>query len=510
MNPNVPTNQLVTATQSATRTATEGSPVQLVFMRPNSSNWQARYLIPDDVAAAFPEHSSKQKWESTKTADKRQAEVYAIKFLADCQRRTDAYRAFKIWAAAEVGRLAPEEAAQFAMRLSTGHAWRTYWEQQETQELTRRVAIASLGLPELPTVLASPIAATATAAIETAPSHASLTTPPQQSPTGAAKAASKATGKGKLTPDGFDELITQLQTERARNGKALKASSLHSWETVKRDFIKFVIDTNQTDVHEALGLDYRDWLRNKNLSANTQTTRLGALSGWFDTGKQLRIVQLNPFIKVKGLGTPQQDRESWQGSDMRTILANLPTAEEDPLLHWAVRIGAVTGMRGGEVTQLRPQDVIKTDGFVFLYVTPEGSKTELPRWIPLHASIADEFWGWYQAVGSKQPERIFKGVSLKAGLWSHNYSKAWRNLRKACGLYREGLDFHSLRHSVETWLRGVEGMKDAYCRSMTGRAEKGSSNGYGTIADALTFAHIITATQLWYDEKTKTLAAPMD
>ncbi|WP_027467847.1 tyrosine-type recombinase/integrase [Deefgea rivuli] len=509
MKSNIPLNQPVTATESATRSATEDSSVQLVFKRPTSANWQTRYLIPEDVKGAFPDSPNGQKWKSTETEDKGQAELFAVQFLADCLRQSEMYRHFKIWAAIEVTRLPQTEAIQFALRLKTGYAWELYQEQRETQGQIMRVAAEALGLP-IGESNSFVVTAPETTHSDATPLHTSGTTRTQQSSAPAVKTQSKSTGSKKLTPDGFEKLLTQLQSERARNGKPRKASSLSSWETVARDFMKFVVDTNQTEVHEALGLDYRDWLRERNLSANTQTTRLGALSGWFDTGKQLRIVTLNPFIKVKGLGAPQQDRECWQAPDMRTILTNLPSAEENPLLHWAVRIGAVTGMRGGEVTQLRPQDVMKSDGFVFVYVTPEGSKTEVPRWIPLHTSVADEFWGWFQEVGSKQPERIFNGVSLKAGLWSHNYNKAWRNLRKACGLYRKGMDFHSLRHSVETWQRGIEGMQDSYCRAMTGRAEKGSSNGYGTIADALTFAHIITKAQLWYDIKTKTLAAPVD
>jgi integrase len=70
---------------------------------------------------------------------------------------------------------------------------------------------------------------------------------------------------------------------------------------------------------------------------------------------------------------------------------------------WVPWLCAYTGARGGEITQLRSQDVIERDGIKAILITPDAGpvKTRQARVVPLHEHlIAQGFWTYARAKGT--------------------------------------------------------------------------------------------------------------
>ena len=98
----------------------------------------------------------------------------------------------------------------------------------------------------------------------------------------------------------------------------------------------------------------RDWIADLPLQANTQLLLIGTVSAVFEAAIDDRIIARNP-VKVKSVDKPEATKHkvaAWSAAQVQAVAAELP----DRLAAMAY-LGAVTGMRQGELFGLAEEDV---------------------------------------------------------------------------------------------------------------------------------------------------------
>ena len=166
---------------------------------------------------------------------------------------------------------------------------------------------------------------------------------------------------------------------------------------------------------------------------------------------------------------------------------------------WVPLIGLYTGMRLGEIIQLRVADIQTDDGIAYFDITTvleedddEGDKStkneNSVRQIPVHAMLFKIGFGEFVAARRKDGSaRLFPDFNQSPtdGSWSKTFSAWFRHYRRHVGVERivrgrNRVDFHSFRHVFEDTVRDLPDVKKEWRDALQGHGEGGSSAEYGT------------------------------
>lgn len=168
----------------------------------------------------------------------------------------------------------------------------------------------------------------------------------------------------------------------------------------------------------------------------------------------------------------------------------------DSAIYWIPLIGLFTGMRLGEIVQLRTSD-FKTDGILSYFdittsieahdddesePTKSLKNAYSRRCIPVHAEL--KRLGIIDVVEARKRGnvgRLFPEFQRAKDdhSWSKTFSKHFTRFRRSIGCTRKGITFHSLRHNVEDALRNADVRKEVR-DAVQGHGETGISREYGT------------------------------
>lgn len=171
----------------------------------------------------------------------------------------------------------------------------------------------------------------------------------------------------------------------------------------------------------------------------------------------------------------------------------------DSASFWAPLIALYSGMRLGEIIQLRTADV-KTDatGITYFDVTSviedddtdadKSTKTVTSiRDIPVHSELLR--FGLMALVAQRRKDgttRLFTDYvqSPTDGSWSKTFSAWFRHYRRYVGVERiikdkNRVDFHSFRHLFEDVARNLPDVKMEFRDALQGHGESGVSAQYG-------------------------------
>ncbi len=151
---------------------------------------------------------------------------------------------------------------------------------------------------------------------------------------------------------------------------------------------------------------------------------------------------------------------------------------------WLPLIAVFSGMRQEEICQLRLDDVRQVEG-IWVFDLREGDGRQLKnsnaiRKVPIHDRLIDlgllDYADRMRAASNKLlfPNLQPGGADDRLG---HNYSKWFTRYRRDTGLYAEGLDFHSFRHSATTFMKRA-GVADSTIDEVTGHATAGETARY--------------------------------
>lgn len=165
---------------------------------------------------------------------------------------------------------------------------------------------------------------------------------------------------------------------------------------------------------------------------------------------------------------------------------------------WAPLIALYSGMRLGEIIQLRTSDVKTEDGILFFDITTllaedddaedKSLKTETSlREIPVHPMLLRI--GFAELVETRRKQkstRLFPDYdrSPTDDSWSKTFSAWFRHYRTHLGVAtvirgRNRADFHSFRHNFEDGVRDIPNVNKEWRDALQGHGETGVSAEYG-------------------------------
>ena len=244
-----------------------------------------------------------------------------------------------------------------------------------------------------------------------------------------------------------------------------KKSSTHVAEQHKAKALKAELgDYSLAALNPNLIAQYRDHRLAAGKSANTVRLELSLLSHLFTIAiKEWRLGLIyNPVMNIRK-PPPGQGRNRRLIPDEETTLLKACDKYSNPMLGWIVRTALFTGMRAGEITSLRHDQVDLARRVVRLTDTKNGSA----RTVPLIREAEKVF-----CIALSHPVRpfdtdlIFWGEPGRDGKRRpYEFRMAWKKIIKDTKI--TNLRFHDLRHEAVSRL--VEaGLGDQEVASISG------------------------------------------
>jgi len=184
-----------------------------------------------------------------------------------------------------------------------------------------------------------------------------------------------------------------------------------------------------------------------------------------------------------------------QGPSRRSRSGNLILVNA---YYWIPLIAAYTGMRCGEIVQLRHTDILNADGIPYFSVNDDADKKIKTKFserrIPIHPRLKD--WGFLDFLAERRSDkpndRVFHEIKITSNNDPSNaFSKAFARYLKDIELKNKTLTFHSFRHTFSDALDNAS-VIDTHKKMMMGHSDGSSSAQYGSGAAVSTLLEQIS------------------
>ncbi len=260
-----------------------------------------------------------------------------------------------------------------------------------------------------------------------------------------------------------DAFETYLETELSDD---TSANTIKDYRRKAKLFIDRVGDLPLRNISRKMAADFLDdyLLRERGLSKRTRNLYASLFSAVYKSAIRRGRVIANPFEgqRIKKIATnnykPFTGDELTKLFDSATFEVTPPEHTVKTALPWSALIAAFTGCRREEIATLMKSDIKQTDGIWYFDICAGdyGGKTDsAPRIVPLHRKLIDA--GLLRYRDALPPgSRLFPGLRGRAsrgGKLGPALGDAFEAWRKSLGINREGVNFHSFRHSVGDVLR---------------------------------------------------------
>jgi len=182
----------------------------------------------------------------------------------------------------------------------------------------------------------------------------------------------------------------------------------------------------------------------RDLSAVSVNVEMRALKAAFNTAQRWKLLDANLFEGVSLAEVPERDPLFFSPSDFERLLQCI----KENWLKEIVVFAVLTGMRRGELINLRWQDVDLHAKTIQIHSTSTfRTKQGRKRVIPLNDTA---FYLVQSRHGKDTSDHVFtlNGKQIFDGWLTHAFKKAVRRAK----LEKDGLHFHSLRHTFASWL----------------------------------------------------------
>jgi integrase len=260
-----------------------------------------------------------------------------------------------------------------------------------------------------------------------------------------------------------------------------------------RAFVGKVGDVPLTDVTRAMASDFVDGL---DVGPRTRKIYRTSLKCLFESARERgRFTGENPFAK-KGKRIQGKSYVPFTVPELQTLFNALPRdtapARHSPetALPWVALIALYTGMRLEEIAQLTTADIrpVPSNGDPITVIDIHNGRTNKlknetsARLVPVHSAL----WraGLLDYVKALPAGPLFPGLKRresKGGKIGARLGEIFRKRLVALRLKREGLCFHSFRHTVAGRLDAA-GVPQSDAARILGHAVAGMS--YGTYSQA--------------------------
>jgi integrase len=262
-------------------------------------------------------------------------------------------------------------------------------------------------------------------------------------------------------------------------------------------FIDAVGDVPLTDVTGEMASDFLTALKVSKRTRNNYCDTLNYIFKY--AGKRGRFSKAeedNPFHDQRSKKVGKSSYSPFTIDELRTLFAALPReikpAKHSPesALPWVAAVALYTGARLEEIAQLKTSDVREegaNGATVTIIDVHNGGSNKLKnessaRFIPVHSELVRA--GFLDYVKALKAGPLFPGLvrrESKGGKLGARLGELFRKKLVALKLKRDGLCFHSFRHTVATALRRASVLQEDAARVL-GHAVEGES--YGTYAQA--------------------------
>ncbi len=202
------------------------------------------------------------------------------------------------------------------------------------------------------------------------------------------------------------------------------------------------------------------------LSNATLNRHSRALHGLFKWAAKVGLREgENPFAGQQRT-TGRQSRTGWEPFTVEELKALFghpllaetsrekrvrpPRHSTQTALRWVPLVSLFSGLRQGEICELAVGDVRKEKGVAFLDVTAAKSEAGVRR-VPVHTQLVRAgFLDYVEYVRRQGHGYLFPGLKPGGPDGKRNwyFAKAFTTYRRACGVTRERVGFHSLRKNV--------------------------------------------------------------
>jgi integrase len=268
----------------------------------------------------------------------------------------------------------------------------------------------------------------------------------------------------KKTAETFgDAFEAYLETELSDD---TSADTIAEYQRKAKVFIDKVGDLPLRNINRSMAADFLDGylLRERKLSKRTRNLYASLFSAVYKSAIRRGRIVANPFEgqRIKKVAT--NNYKPFTGDEL-TKLFGSAKFEIAPAMHttqtalpWCALISAFTGCRREEIATLMASDIKPTDGIWFFDICAGdygGKSDSAPRVVPLHHALIDA--GLLRYRDALPPgARLFPGLrgrKSKGGKLGPALGDAFEAWRKSLGINRDGVNFHSFRHSVGDVLR---------------------------------------------------------
>ena len=271
--------------------------------------------------------------------------------------------------------------------------------------------------------------------------------------------------------------------------KQVTKSTFGSYKAITTRFIK-ALGSKAAESIATLDLgtvrDYRDDIA-KEFSTGTVNNHLKMLRLAFETAAQQDLIDRNPAKLVKNLArNDKQERDPFTPDQLKALLR---IAAGD----WktAIYLGTYTGLRLGDVTSLKWNQVDLVRAEIYKKTQKTGKNVIVPiaaplakilESLPTPESLDLPLCPYLSGKTSARLSSMFHALLVKADL----VPKRSYGERKADSKRRQysGLSFHCLRHNATSMLKN-NGVSDAVARDIIGHSSEAVSRNY-THIDAKT------------------------
>jgi integrase len=231
--------------------------------------------------------------------------------------------------------------------------------------------------------------------------------------------------------------------------------TLKSYRQKCQDFAAFLQDPPIASIVREDITRYKRHLQER-VSAKSVNNYIGAIAHIFEKAIAERLCTGNPTTAQHvAVNKDEGGKELFLPDHMKAIFDPARMAKvEDPADYWFPLLGLFSGMRVGEIGQLRTVDVYPIDGVDAINVYKSKTKAG-KRVFPITTALLRlgfvEYVEEVKALGGK---RVFPHLNLTEQGYGKEISKRFSRLLEALGM-KEDRSFHSFRHTF------IQRLKDA-------------------------------------------------
>lgn len=253
-------------------------------------------------------------------------------------------------------------------------------------------------------------------------------------------------------------------------------------------------------ISEIVRIDETRTPKPERLATRTVKRHFAALSGLWRWAISEGMASSNPFLgfTFPSMLRANEQRDMWTLEELAALFAtpvwlgclsegrrstpgSLVIRDEK---FWLPIIAVFSGLRQEEIAQLHLEDIRKVDGHLVFDINarpPRKLKNRnAVRKVPVHSTLLRLGLLDY-TKGLKETGASLLFPNLKPGgadeRLGHAFSKWFTRYRKDVGVYRKGLDFHSLRRTTTTMMQRA-GVPIAAIDELTGHATPGETARY--------------------------------